>query len=138
MSQNPALFEDEADTTSDGLGPTGRPWPDLPEPRAPRPGPKNATVIAMTNQKGGVAKTTSVASIGAALAEQGKRVLLVDLDPQASLTFSLGIDPDVVELSTHEVVIGQADIADAIVEAKEIGHAIQARVKPILDRKSVV
>ena len=51
----------------------------------------------MANQKGGVAKTTSVASLGAAFAEQGKRVLLVDLDAQACLTFSLGVDPDEVE-----------------------------------------
>src|SRR5919112_1868167 len=50
------------------------------------------TVLAVANQKGGVAKTTSVASLGAALAELGSRVLLVDLDPQACLTFSLGIE----------------------------------------------
>nr|WP_218913107.1 ParA family protein [Janibacter alkaliphilus] len=80
---------------------------------------KKAAVIAVANQKGGVAKTTSVASIGAALAEQGKRVLLVDLDPQASLTFSLGIDPDAVELSVNEVVLGQAEIAESILEVDE-------------------
>ena len=80
---------------------------------------KKAAIIAVANQKGGVAKTTSVASIGAAMAELGKRVLLVDLDPQASLTFSLGIDPDLVELSVHEVVLGQAEIADAILEASD-------------------
>ncbi len=50
-------------------------------------------VLAVANQKGGVAKTTTVASLGAAMAEQGRRVLLVDLDPQGSLTFSLGHDP---------------------------------------------
>lgn len=83
------------------------------------PRKKKAAIIAVANQKGGVAKTTSVASIGAAMAELGRRVLLVDLDPQASLTFSLGIDPDVVELSTHEVVLGQAEIGDALVEAGE-------------------
>ncbi len=55
-------------------------------------------VIAVANQKGGVAKTTTVASLGAALAEQGQRVLLVDLDPQACLTFSLGFDPETIEL----------------------------------------
>ena len=50
-------------------------------------------VLAIANQKGGVAKTTTVASLGAALAELGHRVLLVDLDPQACLTFSLGHRP---------------------------------------------
>src|SRR5215216_1408233 len=62
------------------------------------------TTLAVANQKGGVAKTTTVASIGAALAELGKRVLLVDLDPQACLTFSLGIDPEDLELSIHHVL----------------------------------
>jgi len=69
------------------------------------PSPGGApTVLAVANQKGGVAKTTSVASIGAALAEQGQRVLLVDLDPQACLTFSLGVDPEDLELSVHHVL----------------------------------
>ena len=80
---------------------------------------KKAAIIAVANQKGGVAKTTSVASIGAAMAESGRRVLLVDLDPQASLTFSLGVDPDAVEVSVHEVVLGQAEITDALLEAAE-------------------
>ena len=80
---------------------------------------KKAAIIAVANQKGGVAKTTSVASIGAALAELGRRVLLVDLDPQASLTFSLGIDPDAVEVSVNEIVLGQAEVEDALLEAGE-------------------
>ena len=62
------------------------------------------TTLAVANQKGGVAKTTSVASIGAALVELGQRVLLVDLDPQACLTFSLGIDPEDLEVSVHHVL----------------------------------
>jgi chromosome partitioning protein len=62
------------------------------------------TTLAVANQKGGVAKTTSVASIGAALVELGQSVLLVDLDPQACLTFSLGIDPEDLELSVHHVL----------------------------------
>ncbi len=61
-------------------------------------------VIAVANQKGGVAKTTTVASLGTAFAELGQRVLLVDLDPQACLTFSLGIDPEDLELSIHHVL----------------------------------
>ncbi len=77
------------------------------------------TTIALANQKGGVAKTTSVASIGAALAELGRRVLLVDLDPQACLTFSLGVDPDTVESSIHDVLTGRAEVGDVIVTCEE-------------------
>ncbi|EIV95717.1 ParA family protein [Frankia sp. QA3] len=66
-----------------------------------------AHVLAVANQKGGVAKTTSVSSLGAALSELGRRVLLVDLDPQACLTFSLGLDPDTLELSVHDVLLGR-------------------------------
>jgi chromosome partitioning protein len=75
---------------------------------------KSAAVVSVANQKGGVAKTTSVASLGAAFAELGQRVLLVDLDAQACLTFSLGIDPDTVETSIHEVLTGRAQIGDAV------------------------
>ena len=70
----------------------------------PKTGDRRPTILALANQKGGVAKTTSVASLGAAFVEQGKRVLLIDLDPQACLTFSLGIDPDTVDTSIHEVL----------------------------------
>jgi chromosome partitioning protein len=71
-------------------------------------------IIAVANQKGGVAKTTTVASLGVALAELGNKVLLVDLDPQACLTFSLGVDPDVLELSLHDVLMGRVGIAMAV------------------------
>ncbi|MEO7130677.1 MAG: ParA family protein [Dermatophilaceae bacterium] len=86
----------------------------------PRKSPdQTARIIALANQKGGVAKTTSVASIGAALAEAGKKVLLVDLDPQACLTFSLGVDPDTVDASIHEVLVGRAQLADVIIECAD-------------------
>lgn len=71
--------------------------------------------VAVANQKGGVAKTTTVASLGAAFAEQGQRVLLVDLDAQACLTFSLGVDPDELELSVNDVLLGSAAAADALI-----------------------
>src|SRR5690348_4104923 len=58
--------------------------------------------IAVANQKGGVAKTTTVAALGAALGERGQRALVVDLDPQACLTFSLGFDPDELQPSIHD------------------------------------
>lgn len=71
-------------------------------------------IIAVANQKGGVAKTTTVASLGVALAELGNKVLLVDLDPQACLTFSLGVDPDGLELSIHDVLMGRVGTAMAV------------------------
>jgi len=78
------------------------------------------TIVAVANQKGGVAKTTSVASLGAAFAELGKRVLLVDLDAQACLTFSLGVDPELVEVSINEVLVGRGVSArDAIVQCAD-------------------
>ena len=74
-----------------------------------------STVLAVANQKGGVAKTTTVASLGAALAEQGARVLLVDLDPQACLTFSLGIDPEDLDISVHHVLTKGIDPSEVVI-----------------------
>ncbi|RHW27730.1 ParA family protein [Nocardioides immobilis] len=82
--------------------------------RDPRP-----HVLAVANQKGGVAKTTSVASIGAALAELGQKVLLVDLDPQSCLTFSLGIDPEDLEISVHHVLTKGVDATEVILETDD-------------------
>ncbi|OBF88567.1 chromosome partitioning protein [Mycobacterium sp. 852002-51152_SCH6134967] len=76
-------------------------------------------VLAVANQKGGVAKTTTVASLGAAIQETGQRVLLVDLDPQGSLTFSLGHDPDKLAVSIHEVLLGEVEPDVALLETPE-------------------
>jgi chromosome partitioning protein len=81
------------------------------KPRSTRPATQ---VVAVANQKGGVAKTTTVAALGAAFAEAGRRVLLVDLDAQACLTFSLGLDPEAVEASVDDVLLGRVDAAAAI------------------------
>ncbi|MEZ0578585.1 ParA family protein [Nocardioides sp. MH1] len=81
--------------------------------------PSSRTVLAVANQKGGVAKTTSVASIGAALAERGESVLLVDLDPQACLTFSLGIDPEDLEISVHHVLTKGVDPDEVILRTDD-------------------
>jgi chromosome partitioning protein len=75
--------------------------------------------IAVANQKGGVAKTTTVASLGSALAEQGRKVLLVDLDAQSCLTFSLGLDPEAVELSVHDVLLGRVGASMAILPTED-------------------
>ncbi|WP_104108063.1 ParA family protein [Nocardioides sp. 616] len=77
------------------------------------------TTLAVANQKGGVAKTTSVASIGAALAELGHRVLLVDLDPQACLTFSLGIDPEDLQVSVHHVLTQRAVAGEVVLQTPD-------------------
>src|SRR5690348_15822879 len=86
------------------LGPTGRPLPSLPEP-APidRHGP--ARIIAMCNQKGGVGKTTSTINLGAALAEYGRRVLLLDFDPQGALSVGLGINPHELDKTIYNLLI---------------------------------
>ncbi|MCL4433322.1 MAG: AAA family ATPase [Actinobacteria bacterium] len=71
-----------------------------------------ARMIAVANQKGGVAKTTTVHNLGYALAKSDAKVLLVDLDPQGCLTFSVGIDPDKLEQTIHDVFVRRAKAAD--------------------------
>ena len=71
-----------------------------------------AKVVAVANQKGGVAKTTTVQALGVALAETDWRVLAVDLDPQACLTYSFGFDPDRLSGSLHDVLVGRSTVAD--------------------------
>lgn len=73
-----------------------------------------ARVVAFTNQKGGVAKTTTTLNLGVAFQERGERVLLVDLDPQGNLTMSLGLDPDSVRPSMYDVLVSGVSIEDAI------------------------
>ena len=87
------------------------------------------TTLAIANQKGGVAKTTTVASVGAALAELGSSVLLVDLDPQACLTFSLGIDPEDLELSVHHVLTKGIDPTEVILETEDGVDLVPATIE---------
>ena len=75
-------------------------------------------IYSIMNQKGGVAKTTSTFNIGAILAEKGKRVLLVDLDPQHSLTIALGIDDELTR-SIYNVICEKEDINNVILEVSE-------------------
>jgi chromosome partitioning protein len=96
------------------IGPTGRPLPAFPEPKPlAEHGP--ARIVAVCNQKGGVGKTTTTINLGAALAEQGRRMLLVDFDPQGALSVGLGIQPQDVELTVYDVLMDRSvNARDAI------------------------
>jgi chromosome partitioning protein len=78
-------------------------------------------VVAVANQKGGVAKTTTVQSLGVALAQQGRRILVVDLDPQACLTYSFGFDPDGLGASLHDVLVRRARLSDVVQPVPDVG-----------------
>jgi chromosome partitioning protein len=92
-------IRDEADSLLDGARPETRPLP---------------RVIAIANQKGGVGKTTTTVNLGAALAELGYRVLVVDLDPQGNATTGLGIDARNFELSMYDVIMRDQPLEDCI------------------------
>jgi chromosome partitioning protein len=89
------------------LGPTGRPTPTFPEPK-PLSAHGPARIIAMCNQKGGVGKTTSTINLGAALAEVGRRVLLVDFDPQGALSVGLGINPHELDVTVYDLLMDRS------------------------------
>jgi chromosome partitioning protein len=82
-----------------------------------------ADVIAFANQKGGVAKTTTTLNLAVSFAEQGYRVLCIDLDPQGNLTMSQGIDPDKVEKSLYDVLVNDVPLSEIIVK-REIDIAV--------------
>jgi chromosome partitioning protein len=87
-----------------GLGPTGRPFSAFPDPEPlVEHGP--ARTVAVCNQKGGVGKTTTTINLGAALAEQGRRVLLVDFDPQGALSVGLGIQPHDIDNTVYNLLM---------------------------------
>src|SRR5213082_1497225 len=99
----------------------------------PRPGIRTETdkgapmarVISFANQKGGVAKTTTTLNLGVAFAEQGLRVLAVDLDPQGNLTMSQGMNPDTIERSMFDVLVHRLPITE-VVERTEIDVAVSS------------
>jgi chromosome partitioning protein len=97
------------------IGPTGRPLPELPEP-TPKSTHGPARVLSMCNQKGGVGKTTSTINLGAALAEAGRRVLLVDFDPQGALSVGLGFNPHEMDLTVYNLLTSrEVDVHDVLV-----------------------
>ncbi|MEV5652303.1 ParA family protein [Nocardia sp. NPDC052254] len=111
------------DIVADGteLGPTGRPLRDIPEP-PPLSRNGDALIVAMCNQKGGVGKTTSTINLGAALAEYGRKVLLVDLDPQGALSAGLGVAHHDLDLTVHNLLVGgRANANDVLMNTKVEG-----------------
>ena len=84
-----------------------------------------ARVIAFANQKGGVAKTTSTLNLAVAFAEQGHRVLAVDLDPQGNLTMSQGMNPDSIERSMYDVLVHKLPI-EHVIHQSEIDLAVSS------------
>jgi len=100
--------------SSETSGPTGRPLPTFPVPR-PLTAHGPARIIAMCNQKGGVGKTTSTINLGAALAEYGRKVLVVDFDPQGALSVGLGVRANEMDVTVYNLLVERGhDIHDVI------------------------
>ena len=101
------------------IGPTGRPLPAFPEPKPlTEHGP--ARIVAVCNQKGGVGKTTTTINLGAALAEQGRKMLLVDFDPQGALSVGLGIQPHEIDSTVYNLLMERGVTAKDVIFPTEI------------------
>ncbi len=101
------------------VGPTGRVMPDFPTPPPlERHGP--ARVIAMCNQKGGVGKTTTTINLGASLAEYGRRVLLVDFDPQGALSVGLGIPTHQLDTTVYNLLVERGHEVRDVIQSTRI------------------
>jgi chromosome partitioning protein len=95
-----------------------------PSPRK-RKGTAYPQVIALANQKGGVAKTTTTLNLGVAFVERGLHVLCIDLDPQGNLTMSQGMNPDAIERSMFDVLVHRLPIEE-VIEAREVDLAVSS------------
>jgi len=104
-----------------GVGPTGRPLPVFPDPPELE-GHGPARVLALCNQKGGVGKTTTTINLGAALAEWGRKVLLVDLDPQGALSVGLGVNPLQLDRTVYNLMMERnVAVSDVLLETAVSG-----------------
>jgi chromosome partitioning protein len=114
--QDPGKSSDQKSATTGAtkLGPTGRPICEIPTPQ-PKTSHGPAVVISMCNQKGGVGKTTSSINLGAALAETGRRVLLVDLDPQGALSAGLGIQSYELDTTIYNLLVDTSVSVDEVI-----------------------
>ena len=95
------------------------------EPAVTAQPPAQLRVVALANQKGGVAKTTTTLNLGVAFRELGYRVLLIDLDPQGNLTMSQGMNPDAIERSMFDVLVHRIPISD-VIEHREVDLAVSS------------
>ena len=77
-----------------------------------------AKIVSFSNQKGGVGKTTSCVNISAQIANKGKRVLMIDMDPQGNATSGLGLAKSKIKRTVYDVIIGRCDIKDAVIKTR--------------------
>jgi chromosome partitioning protein len=89
-----------------------------------------ATVVAIANQKGGVGKSTTAINLGAGLAFQGERVLIIDLDPQGNTSSGLGVDRARIEMSTYDILVDDVPVSDVLEPTSVKGlHVVPATIE---------
>ena len=88
-------------------------------------------IIAVANQKGGVGKSTTAINLSACLAEKGKKVLAIDMDPQGNTTSGFGVDKNGIENTLYELLLGEAETKDTIVKDVVENRRLSGNVRPV-------